>query len=358
MAGLNTVDVLNTTLQQLNKSLLETLESFTPTLTILGKRERNYAGGTHIERIISGEATGKAFGVTTPGMRFTFSSQQTARRIRVATHRIVLTFAIPKSDLVINKGAAQIIDIQKMKVGPTLKQFRNELNSHFVMGTHSYSPAVGLPEVYNGLITLNGDVSGAPVEGAEAGLFDAATFASQSDSVQSLTKSSLYRWANQYGACSSFAGDFLSTFASLQRECRRYSTASGPPAGPKVMISDSGTFQNLALYAYNRAVPYSQAEAMKGGDILSANTLPFLGVEWVDEPAIVLSGFTTAALTRGCVYGIKPEHFDLQFSTEPTISKWVDDPNSDNFIAKGEIQGAMACVGGLADQFLMAGSAV
>lgn len=358
MAGHNTVDVLNSTLQQVNKSLLDTVESFTPTLTIFGKRERNYSGGTYIERVICGESTGKAFGVYDPGMRFTFSSKQNIRRIRVATHRMVITLAIPNGEIAVNMGAAQIINIQNTKVGPTLRQFRNELNSHFVMGTHSYTDSVGAPINYQGFITLNGDFSGGPIEGAEAGLFDAAAFTSQSDTVQSLTKSSTYRYANQYGACSSFAADFLSTYISLQRECRKYSTAAGAPAGPRVMICDSGTFSNLQLYAFNRAVPYSQAEAMKDGGLMIANSMPFLGAEWYDEPAITLSSFSTAALNRGCVYGIKPEHFDLQFTTEPSVGKWVDDPNSDNLIAKGEVHGAMACVGGLADQFLMAGSAV
>lgn len=358
MAGHNTVDVLNSTLQQINKSLLDTVESFTPTLSILGKRERNYSGGTHIERVICGEATAKVFGVTSPGMRFSFSSKQNIRRIRVATHRMVITFAIPKGEIAVNSGASQIIDIQKSKVGPSLKQFRNELNSHFVMGTHSYTDSVGTPEAYQGLITLNGDFASGIIDGTTNGLFDAAAFGSQTDEVESLVKSSTYRWANQYGACSSFAGDFLSTFASLQRECRKYSTSTGAPAGPKVMICDSGTYQNLSLFAFNRAVPYSQAEAMKDGGLLTANSMPFLGVEWFDEPAITLSGFSTAALTRGCVYGIKPEHYDLQFATEPTVGKWMDDPTSDNLIAKGEVHGAFACVGGLADQFLMAGSAV
>lgn len=359
MPGHNTVDVLNATLQQLNKDLLNTVESFTPTLTVLGKRERKYNGGTYIEKIICGESTGRVFGVYDPGMRFTFSSKQNLRRIRVASHRMVLTFCIPKGELAVNSGPAQIVSIKDAKVAPTLNQFRNELNSHFVMGTNSYgADGAGTPSDYYGLLSLNGDFASGLIEGTENGLFDAAAFTSQSDTVQGLAKSSTYRYANQYAACSSFAGDFISTYVGLQRECRKYSTAQGSPSGPKVMICDSGTYMNLQLFMFNRAVPATVVDAKKDDGVMTANSMRFFDAEWIDEPAIVLSSFATAALQKGCVYGIKPEHFDLQFATMPTVSPWVDDPTSDNLLAKAEIHGAMACVGPLADQFLMAGSAV
>lgn len=234
------------------------------------------------------------------------------KNINVDTHRVMLqSGSITGKELAKVKGmAANLVGIQFTKKYPELmtKDYMQARHKYALMGSVPSGSSVKLADL-QGFMTLNGEISVTErITGVSNGLIDFVAPASQTDTVQSLAKSTTYNYVNQYAHSSGFTGDSYSQLNALVMLCKARDVESF--GIPTRLFMDTGSFGKAKEYIRNRATIYKEAGGKGVSDETSISGasmfFPFFeGCELAYTEDIDVTAFSTNA-QYGLTYIINP----------------------------------------------------
>jgi hypothetical protein len=335
------LDVLNSTLQDLKGPLVRTVDEKTPIFDWLKKTNRNVAAkGTWIQRNIGGMSPTQGIALRNGGETFDTTRTETVQKIMVETQRYGCAIAIPGNDLEINDGKLGAIALIKEYPQAVLAALARDLDRFFLTGV---SNGNFLPtSACQGWNTLNGEkVFSTGILGVTNGLIDFAATTSQTDTVQSLAKSTAYNYVNQYGQIvGGWAASGKKTTSAVYRQCARYNTA-GSDKGPDIMFADDDTYANIEAEDTSRVrTEYVQTDIDKG---IAGLHRRWNNADLVCAMNLILTDFTGDAL-NGLIYLLTSSGFEKHTYKEFDISNFEDRiANQDNVVAKGIGQFALMC---------------
>lgn len=296
--------------------------------------------GTFIQRLLMGGASTGLIALRNGGETFDTTRTEQVQKIMVGTQRFGGAIAIPGLDLEINDGKLGAIKLIKEYPAALIAAMSIALDRYFLTGVSGNSV---LPtSECSGWLTLNGEKTlSAGITGVTAGLIDFAAPASQTDTVQSLAKSTAYNYVNQYGQIvGGWAAAGRKTTSAVYRQCARYNTA-GPDKGPDMMFADDDTYANIETE--DRSIvrtDYVQADIDKG---IAGLHRRYLNADLVAAQNLVLTDFTGDAV-NGLIYLLTSSGFEKIDYKPFDISNFEDRiANQDNVVAKALGQFALIC---------------
>lgn len=337
-----TLDLLNTTLADLQGPIEHAFEAKSPFHDLLKKRGQvSSERGQLIERVIMGGSPSQGVGIFNgteiiPGGR----TEQT-HKIQLQTHRLVARIDIPKKELEENVGKTGVLKLIKTYPEAMVKLIPQDWDRFFLTGVSHGK--VFSTDALSGFNTLNGQkVFSKGVVGVTNGLLDFVAEASQTDTVQNLPKSIAYNYVNKFGEISSYGVDGWSTYIKTAREVGQ-ANPSSPDAKPDVAFID---FDSYALIAEDNRdhvrVTTSRTDLDKGGSITE---LMLGGIRFVAAKNLILSDFTGSA-AEGVCYMLSLDGLEWVWFKQPTLEPFTDRiPNQDVVTAKMEMQGQILMTG-------------
>lgn len=326
------LDVLNSTLQDLKGPLLMSFNEKTPLFRWLEKTGRTSSEkGTWIQRMLMGGSPSQMIGLYNGGETFDTTRTEQVKIIKVGTHRFGGAIAIPGLDLETNNGSLGAIKLIKEYPASVIAAMAIDMDRFFLTGV-SNGKVLSTSEM-QGWNTLNGEkVFSKGVTGVTNGLIDFAAPASQTDEVQSLQKSSAYNYVNQYGQIvGGYAANGRRTIMKTYRQCARFNMA-GPDVGPDMMFADDDTYANIEAELATRV--RTEIVQKDADEKLASLTLPYLGGTLVAAQNLVLTDFTGDAV-NGLIYLLTSSGFEKIDYKKFDISSFEDRiANQDNVVAK------------------------
>ena len=235
-------ELLNTTFADLRGPLVNSFVRSNELFEALNSKARMpMEGGTKIERSFSGGAPARGVGVYVGDELLNMTRRQQIRKFEVEPHRIVMAINIPKRELNQNSGKLAVIRLIEEYPQTAMEAAKADLNKFLLTGV-SRGLAFNTSELL-GMLTLNGRHSSGIGTGVSDGLLDFIAPASQTDTVQSVAKSSSYFHFNQYNDITSFTADGMAQLRKTYRQCAHY--AGGIGKGPDMIIMDDDTYTNF-----------------------------------------------------------------------------------------------------------------
>lgn len=334
-------DVLNSTLQDLKGPLLMSFEEKVPLFNWLKKASRTSSEkGTWIQRLLMGGSPTSGIALRNGGETFDTTRTEQVQKILVGTQRFGCAIAIPGLDLEINDGKLGAIKLIKEYPAAVIAAMAIDLDRYFLTGV-SNGRFLATSEC-QGWNTLNGEkVNATGITGVTNGLIDFAATTSQTDTVQSLAKSTAYNYVNQYGnIVGGWAAAGRKTTTKVYRQCARYNT-SGPDKGPDIMFADDDTYANIETEDRTLVrTEYVQSDIDKG---IAGLHRRFLNADLVAAQNLILTDFTGAPV-NGLIYLLTSSGFEKIDYKTFDISNFEDRiANQDNVVAKGLGQFALIC---------------
>lgn len=326
------LDVLNSTLQDLKGPLLMSFNEKTPLFRWLEKTGRTSSEkGTWIQRMLMGGSPSQMIGLYNGGETFDTTRTEQVKIIKVGTHRFGGAIAIPGLDLETNNGSLGAIKLIKEYPASVIAAMAIDMDRFFLTGV-SNGKVLSTSEM-QGWNTLNGEkVFSKGITGVTNGLIDFAAPALQTDEVQSLQKSSAYNYVNQYGQIvGGYAANGRRTIMKTYRQCARFNMA-GPDVGPDMMFADDDTYANIEAELATRV--RTEIVQKDADEKLASLTLPYLGGTLVAAQNLVLTDFTGDAV-NGLIYLLTSSGFEKIDYKKFDISSFEDRiANQDNVVAK------------------------
>ena len=326
------LDVLNSTLQDLKGPLLMSFNEKTPLFRWLEKTGRTSSEkGTWIQRMLMGGSPSSMIGLYNGGETFDTTRTEQVKIIKVGTHRFGGAIAIPGLDLETNNGSLGAIKLIKEYPASVIAAMAIDLDRFFLTGV-SNGKVLATSEC-QGWNTLNGEkVFSKGVTGVTNGLIDFVATSSQTDTVQDLAKSTAYNYVNQYGQIvGGYAANGRRTIMKTYRQCARFNVA-GPDVGPDMMFADDDTYANIEAELATRV--RTEIVQKDADEKLGSLTLPYLGGTLVAAQNLVLSDFTGDAV-NGLIYLLTSSGFEKIDYKKFDISNFEDRiANQDNVVAK------------------------
>lgn len=326
------LDVLNSTLQDLKGPLLMSFNEKTPLFRWLEKTGRTSSEkGTWIQRMLMGGSPSQMIGLYNGGETFDTTRTEQVKIIKVGTHRFGGAIAIPGLDLETNNGSLGAIKLIKEYPASVIAAMAIDMDRFFLTGV-SNGKVLSTSEM-QGWNTLNGEkVFSKGVTGVTNGLIDFVAPASQSETVQDLQKSTSYNYVNQYGQIvGGYAANGRRTIMKTYRQCARFNMA-GPDVGPDMMFADDDTYANIEAELATRV--RTEIVQKDADEKLGSLTLPYLGGTLVAAQNLVLSDFTGDAV-NGLIYLLTSSGFEKIDYKKFDISNFEDRiANQDNVVAK------------------------
>jgi hypothetical protein len=326
------LDVLNSTLQDLKGPLLMSFAEKTPLFRWLEKTGRTSSEkGTFIQRMLMGGSPTQLVGVYNGGETFDTTRTEQVKIIKVGTHRFGGAIAIPGLDLETNNGSLGAIKLIKEYPAAVIAGMAIDMDRFFLTGV-SNGKVLSTSEM-QGWNTLNGEkVFAKGVTGVTNGLIDFAATSAQTDEVQSLQKSAAYNYVNQYGQIvGGYAANGRRTIMKTYRQCARFNMA-GPDVGPDMLFADDDTYANIEAELATRV--RTQVVQKDSDEKVASLMMPYLGGQLVAAQNLVLSDFTGDAV-NGLVYLLTSSGFEKVDYKKFDISSFEDRmANQDNVIAK------------------------
>ena len=235
-------ELLNTTFADLRGPLVNSFVRSNELFEALNSKARMpMEGGTKIERSFSGGAPARGVGVYVGDELLNMTRRQQIRKYAVEPHRMVMAINIPKRELNQNSGKLAVIRLIEEYPQTAMEAAKADINKYLLTGA-SRGLSFASSELY-GLLTLNGQFGAGIGAGVTDGLLDFIAPASQSDTVQSVAKSSSYFHFNQYNDISSFTGNGITQLRKTYRQCSHY--GGGVGKGPDLIIMDDDTYTNF-----------------------------------------------------------------------------------------------------------------
>ena len=335
------LDVLNSTLQDLKGPLLMSFNEKTPLFRWLEKTGRTSSEkGTWIQRMLMGGSPSSMIGLYNGGETFDTTRTEQVKIIKVGTHRFGGAIAIPGLDLETNNGSLGAIKLIKEYPASVIAAMAIDMDRFFLTGV-SNGKVLSTSEM-QGWNTLNGEkVFSKGITGVTNGLIDFVAPSSQSDTVQDLAKSLSYNYVNQYGQIvGGYAANGRRTIMKTYRQCARFNMA-GPDVGPDMMFADDDTYANIEAELATRV--RTEIVQKDADEKLASLTLPYLGGTLVAAQNLVLSDFTGDAV-NGLMYLLTSSGFEKIDYKKFDISNFEDRiANQDNVVAKALGQFAFMC---------------
>ena len=235
-------ELLNTTFADLRGPLVNSFVRSNELFEALNSKARMpMEGGTKIERSFSGGAPARGVGVYVGDELLNMTRRQQIRKFEVEPHRLVMAINIPKRELAQNSGKLAIIRLIEEYPQTSMEAAKADINKYLLTGV-SRGLAFNTSEL-QGMMTLNGQFNSGIGTGVTNGLLDFLAPASQSESVQNVTKSSSYFHFNQFQDIGSWSGEGMNKLRKCYRQCAHY--AGGIGKGPDMIFMDDDTYTNF-----------------------------------------------------------------------------------------------------------------
>ena len=333
-------ELLNTTFADLRGPLVNSFVRSNELFEALNSKARMpMEGGTKIERSFSGGAPARGVGVYVGDELLNMTRRQQIRKFEVEPHRLVMAINIPKRELAQNSGKLAIIRLIEEYPQTAMEAAKADLNKYLLTGA-SRGLAFNTSEL-QGFLTLNGQFSSGIGTGVSDGLLDFILPASQSDTVQSVTKSNTYFHFNQYNDISSFTADGMTQLRKTYRQCAHY--AGGIGKGPDMIFMDDDTYTN-----FEDARSENVRVTLVDDKIDKSNTLGLnLGLASVtssiDLDRTDTAVFSGAALD-GVTYMLNTDYIEFPMLEAPNVSEFKERVGDQDVVtAIFAMQGNMIC---------------
>ena len=333
-------ELLNTTFADLRGPLVNSFVRSNELFEALNSKARMpMEGGTKIERSFSGGAPARGVGVYVGDELLNMTRRQQIRKFEVEPHRLVMAINIPKRELAQNSGKLAIIRLIEEYPQTAMEAAKADLNKYLLTGA-SRGLAFNTSEL-QGFLPLNGQFSSGIGTGVSDGLLDFILPASQSDTVQSVTKSNTYFHFNQYNDISSFTADGMTHLRKTYRQCAHY--AGGIGKGPDMIFMDDDTYTN-----FEDARSENVRVTLVDDKIDKSNTLGLnLGLASVtssiDLDRTDTAVFSGAALD-GVTYMLNTDYIEFPMLEAPNVSEFKERVGDQDVVtAIFAMQGNMIC---------------
>ena len=305
-------DVLNFATQKLIPKWTEQFYQHHPTLdkiVLKGNVERAKHGGPYIEFPIVTNGPGAVTRIETGSEVYSSTRRTIGNRGRVYAPRMIYSFVIPGKDLAEATGETAIARLIKVYPEAALMEFHEYIVSQFVNGNGSTNNV-------QGFVTLNGDTTYDTTGSTEDGVFDFATYGTQTGTVFNINKASVSDWQNQYQTVTSFATNGRSQMRRVYWDASLQGKQGGPV---DCMLGDIVSFNNYYDDLDDQVRYQIKHEGEKGRAVRQG--LMFQESEFYVEPMLDTSlsdYFSAPALNNGLVYFLKTDTWHIYTMGEDT----------------------------------------
>ena len=308
------IDVLNTTLQELADGYAETFLSWHPLndYIIFKQKNVNYrpAAGPWIEFDVITGGPGQVKQIVYGDEVLPAGRRQNSKKGNAYAPFLMYTFQVPMKDLREANNKNDMARILKAYPEVALKEFAQYFAQQLGRGDGSSYGLQGFP-------TLNGNASYSPAGTSLTGIMSYAAPASQTSTVFGLVKqggaSGVTGWYNQYGNISSMSTDGRKTIRSVYEQILE--VGSSLEGQCDLLISDRDSYLNY-IDTLDEQVRVSNETTQAGdraGGLNKRNGIKFLNADWYPDPAIDRSNaqFSGTPAANGLIYMFSTDSWEF-----------------------------------------------
>ena len=330
-------EVLNTTFADLRGPLVNSFVRSNELFDALdAKARRPMESGSYIERTFTGGAPARGVGVFVGDELLNLTRRQHVKKFQVEPHRLVVAINIPKKELLYNSGKLAVIRLIEEYPQTGMEAAKADINKYLLTGV-SRGLVFQTAEL-KGLMTLNGQFSTGIGAGVTNGLLDFATPASQTETVQSVAKSSSYFHFNNYLDIATWATDGLIDLRKVYRQCSHY--AGGIGKGPDLVVMDDDTYANFEETRRSQIRISMVEDKTSKSNMLGLE----LGVAKVYSSIDLDRGDFSGAAADGVTYMLNTDYFEFPMHEAPQIGKFEERVGDQDVVtALFSMQGNLIC---------------
>lgn len=312
------LDTLNTTYADLAGPLVNTAITDVPLFDHLQQKAKlTQEGGTYVERVFAGTSPARGVGLVSGDELLNMTRTTVTKQIKVEKYKVVCAINIPKKALETNTGNLAVIRLIKSYPELVMNGFTQDMEKYLLTGNSA--DLVFSTAHLSGFNTLNGQFASGRVTGTENGLLDFDDPSSQTDSVQSVSKSTAYGYYNQYVSISSWSADNgMKKLRSLYRACAHY--AGKANSGPDFIVMDDDTFANFEESRSANIRIRMLTDKIEDNNLLS-NTLSLANVR--SSLSLDRSLFSGNA-ANGVGYFLNTDWWQFVVTVPPKLTPFVD----------------------------------
>ena len=330
-------EVLNTTFADLRGPLVNSFVRSNELFDALDAKARMpRESGSYIERTFTGGAPARGVGVFVGDELLNMTRRQQVKKFQVEPHRLVVAINIPKKELLYNSGKLAVIRLIEEYPQTVMEAAKADINKYLLTGV-SRGLVFQTAEL-KGLMTLNGQFSTGIGAGVTNGLLDFATPASQTETVQSVAKSSSYFHFNNYLDIATWATDGLIDLRKVYRQCSHY--AGGIGKGPDLVVMDDDTYANFEETRRSQIRISMVEDKTSKSNMLGLE----LGVAKVYSSIDLDRGAFSGAAADGVTYMLNTDYFEFPMHEAPQIGKFEERVGDQDVVtALFSMQGNLIC---------------
>ena len=330
-------EVLNTTFADLRGPLVNSFVRSNELFDALDAKARMpRESGSYIERTFTGGAPARGVGVFVGDELLNMTRRQQVKKFQVEPHRLVVAINIPKKELLYNSGKLAVIRLIEEYPQTVMEAAKADINKYLLTGV-SRGLVFQTAEL-KGLMTLNGQFSTGIGAGVTNGLLDFATPASQTETVQSVAKSSSYFHFNNYLDIATWATDGLIDLRKVYRQCSHY--AGGIGKGPDLVVMDDDTYANFEETRRSQIRISMVEDKTSKSNMLGLE----LGVAKVYSSIDLDRGDFSGAAADGVTYMLNTDYFEFPMHEAPQIGKFEERVGDQDVVtALFSMQGNLIC---------------
>ena len=330
-------EVLNTTFADLRGPLVNSFVRSNELFDALDAKARMpMESGSYIERTFTGGAPARGVGVFVGDELLNMTRRQQVKKFQVEPHRLVVAINIPKKELLYNSGKLAVIRLIEEYPQTVMEAAKADINKYLLTGV-SRGLVFQTAEL-KGLMTLNGQFSTGIGAGVTNGLLDFAAPASQTDTVQSVAKSSSYFHFNNYLDIATWATDGLIDLRKVYRQCSHY--AGGIGKGPDLVVMDDDTYANFEETRRSQIRISMVEDKTSKSNMLGLE----LGVAKVYSSIDLDRNDFSGAAADGVTYMLNTDYFEFPMHEAPQIGKFEERVGDQDVVtALFSMQGNLIC---------------
>lgn len=330
-------EVLNTTFADLRGPLVNSFVRSNELFDALDAKARMpMESGSYIERTFTGGAPARGVGVFVGDELLNMTRRQQVKKFQVEPHRLVVAINIPKKELLYNSGKLAVIRLIEEYPQTVMEAAKADINKYLLTGV-SRGLVFQTAEL-KGLMTLNGQFSTGIGAGVTNGLLDFAAPASQTETVQSVAKSSSYFHFNNYLDIATWATDGLIDLRKVYRQCSHY--AGGIGKGPDLVVMDDDTYANFEETRRSQIRISMVEDKTSKSNMLGLE----LGVAKVYSSIDLDRNDFSGAAADGVTYMLNTDYFEFPMHEAPQIGKFEERVGDQDVVtALFSMQGNLIC---------------
>ena len=331
-------EVLNTTFADLRGPLVNSFVRSNELFDALDAKARMpMESGSFIERTFTGGAPARGVGVFVGDELLNMTRRQQVKKFQVEPHRLVVAINIPKKELLFNSGKLAVIRLIEEYPQTVMEAVKADLNKYLLTGV-SRGLVFQTAEL-KGLMTLNGQFSTGIGTGVTHGLLDFVDPASQSQSVQNVTKSSSYFHFNNYIDIATFSSDpGITKLRKLYRQCAHY--AGGIGKGPDLIVMDDDTYANFEETRRSQVRVTMVEDKTNKSNMLGLE----LGIAQVTSSIDLDRSDFSGVAADGVSYFLNTDYFEFPMHEAPQIGQFEERVGDQDVVtALFSMQGNLIC---------------